>query len=150
MNRIDRLTAILIQLQTRRILPAREIARRYGISLRTVYRDIRALEDAGVPLGAEPGRGYFLAEGYHLPPVMFTQDEAGALLLGAKLIEKFSDSSTNRHFAGALDKIKAILGETDQDVLNQLDALVTVLSLAPQDREQLPGGAHRLPFQLQE
>jgi predicted DNA-binding transcriptional regulator YafY len=139
MNRIDRLTAILILLQTRRILPAREIARRYGISLRTVYRDIRALEDAGVPVGAEPGQGYFLAEGYHLPPVMFTPDEAGALLLGAKLIEKFSDKSVNQHFSGALDKIKAVLGEADQDYLNQLDALVTVLSMAPRDREHRPG-----------
>jgi predicted DNA-binding transcriptional regulator YafY len=139
MNRIDRLTAILIQLQTRRMLPAREIAERYGISLRTVYRDIRALEDAGVPVGAEPGKGYFLAEGYHLPPVMFTPDEAGALLMGAKLIEKFSDSSVSRHFAGALDKIKAVLGETDQDYLNQLDSLVTVLTMAPQDQGQFPG-----------
>jgi predicted DNA-binding transcriptional regulator YafY len=139
MNRIDRLTAILILLQTRRILPAREIARRYGISLRTVYRDIRALEDAGVPVGAEPGKGYFLAEGYHLPPVMFTPDEAGALLLGAKLIEKFSDGSANQNFAGALDKIKAVLEEADQDYMNQLDALVTVLSIAPRDREPLPG-----------
>jgi predicted DNA-binding transcriptional regulator YafY len=138
MNRIDRLTAILIQLQTRRILPAREIAERYGISLRTVYRDIRALEDAGVPVGAEAGRGYFLAEGYHLPPVMFTPDEAGALLLGGKLIEKFSDSGVSRHFAGALDKIKAVLGESDKDYLNRLDALVTVLSIAPRDRAQFP------------
>lgn len=139
MNRIDRLTAILILLQTRRLLPAREIARRYGISLRTVYRDIRALEDAGVPVGAEAGKGYFLAEGYHLPPVMFTPDEAGALLLGAKLIEKFSDNSVSRQFAGALDKIKAVLGTADQDYLNQLDALVTVLSMAPRDQGKSPG-----------
>jgi predicted DNA-binding transcriptional regulator YafY len=139
MNRIDRLTAILIQLQTRRMLPAREIARRYGISLRTVYRDIRALEDAGVPVGAEAGKGYFLAEGYHLPPVMFTPDEAGALLLGAKLIEKFSDNSVSQNFAGALDKIKAVLRESDQDYLNQLDDLVTVLSIAPQHQRHFPG-----------
>jgi predicted DNA-binding transcriptional regulator YafY len=138
MNRIDRLTAILIQLQTRRVLPAREIAGRYGISLRTVYRDIRALEEAGIPVGAEPGRGYFLAEGYRLPPVMFTPDEAGALLLGGKLIEKFSDRSANQHFAGALDKIKAVLGESDQDYLNQLDDRVTVLSMAPRDQGQVP------------
>jgi predicted DNA-binding transcriptional regulator YafY len=139
MNRIDRLTAILIQLQTRRMLPAREIAERYGISLRTVYRDIRALEDAGVPVGAAPGKGYFLAEGYHLPPVMFTPDEAGALLLGAKLIDKFSDRGVSRHFAGALDKIKAVLGQTDQDYVNRLDALVTVLSAVPESKRQFPG-----------
>jgi predicted DNA-binding transcriptional regulator YafY len=139
MNRIHRLTAILIQLQTRRVLPAREIAQRYGISLRTVYRDIRALEDAGVPVGAEAGKGYFLAEGYHLPPVMFTLDEAGALLLGAKLIDKFSDSSVSQHFAGALDKIKAVLRKTDQDYVNRLDALVTVLSAVPQSKGPFPG-----------
>jgi predicted DNA-binding transcriptional regulator YafY len=69
---------------------------------------------------------------------MFTPDEAGALLLGGKLIEKFSDSSVRRHFAGALDKIKAVLGQSDQDYLNRLDALVTVLSMAPQARAQLP------------
>lgn len=137
MNRIDRLTAILIQLQTRRMLPAREIAERFGISLRTVYRDIRALEDAGVPVGAEAGKGYFLADGYHLPPVMFTPDEAGALLLGAKLIEKFSDRSINQHFSGALDKIKVVMGGADQDYLNRLDALVTVLKAVPDDRRSM-------------
>jgi predicted DNA-binding transcriptional regulator YafY len=72
MKRIDRFTAILLQLQTKRILPGKEIAARFGICLRTVHRDIRAPEDAGVPTGSEPGLGHFLAPGYHLPPVMFT------------------------------------------------------------------------------
>ena len=61
----------------------------------------RALEDAGVPIGSEPGLGYFLAPGYHLPPVMFTNKEARALLLGGKLVEKFSDLAVNRHYACA-------------------------------------------------
>ena len=64
MNRIDRLTAILIHLQSKKIVPAREIADRFEISTRTVYRDIRALEDAGVPIGAETGKGYFIIDGY--------------------------------------------------------------------------------------
>jgi predicted DNA-binding transcriptional regulator YafY len=135
MNRIDRLTAILIMLQAKRVVRAREIAARYGISLRTVYRDIRALEDAGIPIGAQSGTGYFLAEGFHLPPVMFTQDEAGALLLGAKLVEKFSDMRVNQHFSGALDKIKAVLGDAAQDSLNRLDNLITVLFAAPSGGE---------------
>lgn len=139
MKRIDRLTAILILLQAKRIVTAREIAARYAISLRTVYRDIRALEEAGVPVGAEAGKGYFLTEGFHLPPVMFTAQEAGALLLGAKLVEKFSDIGVNRSFAEALDKIKAVLGNTDQDHLNRLDALVTVLNAVPAGREGFPG-----------
>ena len=128
MNRIDRLTAILILLQSKRVIKAHEVAERFAISLRTVYRDIRALEDAGIPVGAQAGTGYFLTEGYHLPPVMFTRREAGALLLGAKLIEKFSDMMVNRHFAGALDKIKAVMGQADQDNLNRLDNLITVLN----------------------
>jgi len=139
MNRIDRLTAILIMLQTKRVVTAREIALRYGISLRTVYRDIRALENAGIPIGAQAGRGYFLAEGFHLPPVMFTRDEAGALLLGAKLVEKFSDIRVNQHFAGALDKIRAVMGDADQESLRRLDNLITVLTAAPLGNEGLAG-----------
>ena len=130
MNRIDRLTAILILLQSRRIVTARLMAERFGISLRTVYRDVRALEEAGVPIGAEAGVGYFLAEGFHLPPVMFTSEEAGALLLGGKLIERFSDGEASRRFANALDKIRAVLGRADKAYINRLDDLVTVLKAA--------------------
>ncbi len=78
MNRIDRLTAILIQLQSKKIVKAEEIANRFEISLRTVYRDVKALMEAGVPIGSEAGTGYFIVDGYHLPPVMFSQDEASA------------------------------------------------------------------------
>jgi predicted DNA-binding transcriptional regulator YafY len=127
MNRIDRLTAILVQLQTKRIVSGKEIAERFGISVRTVYRDIRTLENAGVPIGSEVGRGYFLAEGYHLPPVVLTTDEAGALMMGSKLIEKFSDLSVNRHFAMALDKIKAVMGKSEKEHLNTLSSYIEVL-----------------------
>lgn len=72
MNRINRVTSILIQLQSKKIIPAKEIAQRFNISLRTVYRDIRTLEEAGIPIGSEAGKGYFLVEGFLLPPVMFT------------------------------------------------------------------------------
>lgn len=138
MNRIDRLTAILIHLQSKRLVTAREIAERFDISLRTVYRDIRALEDAGVPIGAEAGKGYFIVEGYHLPPVMLTEDEAGALLLGAKLIERFSDSSVKEHFDASLYKIKSVLKTQDKDYLNTLDAHIEVLDRNHRIREGFP------------
>jgi len=67
MNRIDRLTAILIHLQSKKIVKAEEMADRFEISLRTVYRDVRALMEAGVPIGSEAGKGYFIVDGYHLP-----------------------------------------------------------------------------------
>jgi predicted DNA-binding transcriptional regulator YafY len=135
MNRIDRLTAILIQLQSRRIVKASEIAARFEISLRTVYRDIRALEEAGIPIGAEPGKGYYIIEGYHLPPVMFTRDEAGALLIGGKLVDKFSDKSINRSFIDALYKIKAVLGLGDKDHLDILNNHIEVLTFSNKDKE---------------
>ena len=80
MNRIDRLNAILIQLQTKRKIKAQEIADKFGISLRTVYRDVKALEEAGVPVIGEAGSGYQLMEGYRLPPVQFCREEAAALI----------------------------------------------------------------------
>ncbi|HEY8512458.1 MAG TPA: HTH domain-containing protein, partial [Cyclobacteriaceae bacterium] len=86
MNRIDRLTAILIHLQSKRLVKAEELASRFDISLRTVYRDVKALMEAGVPIGSEAGVGYFIVDGYHLPPVMFSQEEAGAMLLAGKLV----------------------------------------------------------------
>ena len=73
MDRLTRLTTILIQLQSKRIVVAKEIADRFGISLRTVYRDIKTLQEAGVPIASKNGKGYFLVSGYHLPPVMLTE-----------------------------------------------------------------------------
>lgn len=126
MNRIDRLTAILIQLQTKRWVTALEIAERYEISQRTVYRDIRALEEAGVPIGAEPGKGYFIVDGYHLPPVMFTREEAGAMLLAGKLVDKLTDSSIRKSYLNATDKIKSILPEKEKMTLDEMNSQVEV------------------------
>jgi predicted DNA-binding transcriptional regulator YafY len=121
MNRIDRLSAILIMLQTKKLVKAAEIAERFEISLRTVYRDMRALNEAGVPIGAEAGIGYYLIEGYHLPPVMFTPEEAGSLLIAQKLINCFSDKSVKHNFDLAADKIKSVLPDSHQQFLGQVD-----------------------------
>jgi predicted DNA-binding transcriptional regulator YafY len=130
MNHIERLNAILIHLQSKRIVKASEVAKRFDISLRTVYRDIRALEASGVPIGAEAGVGYFLMENYKLPPVMFTKEEASALLFGEKLIEKMSDDQMKSDFCSALTKIKAILNPEDKDRLEKLQNQISVLNFA--------------------
>ena len=127
MNHIERLNAILIQLQSKRIVKASEIAERFDISLRTVYRDIRALEASGVPIGAEAGVGYFLMHNYKLPPVMFTREEASALLFGEKLIEKMSDDPMKFEFSSAITKIKAILNPEEKDRLEKLNGQISVL-----------------------
>lgn len=120
MNRIDRLTAILIQLQSKKIIKAEEIANRFEISLRTVYRDVKALMEAGVPIGSEAGTGYFIVDGYHLPPVMFSQEEASAMMMAGKLVEQMTDHSVRSAFDGALMKIKSVLNEAQKDHLEIL------------------------------
>jgi len=126
-NRIDRLHAILTHLQSKKKVKAREVADRFQISLRTVYRDVKALEESGVPVIGEAGSGYTIMEGYRLPPVMFTQEEASALLMGAKLAEQLTDASVKKYFDAALFKIKAILRTTDKDYVDQLTDHIEVL-----------------------
>jgi predicted DNA-binding transcriptional regulator YafY len=128
MNRIDRLTAILIQLQGKRVVKAAEIAERFEISLRTVYRDVKALQESGVPIGAEAGTGYYIVDGYHLPPIMFNKEEAAALLTGEKLMEKFGDRSSGRLFSSAMQKIRAVLRNSDKDYLESLESSIEVFS----------------------
>ena len=127
MNRIDRVSAILIQLQTKKLVKASEIAERFGISLRTVYRDIKALEEAGVPIGAEAGKGYYIVDGYHLPPVMFTREEAGSIVIAEKLVDKFSDELSRKHFNSATIKIKSVLPSREKDYLEKVNNQVHVL-----------------------
>lgn len=138
MNRIDRLTAILIQLQSKRIVKAEEIAQRFEISLRTVYRDVRALMEAGVPIGSEAGTGYFIVDGYHLPPVMFSQDEASAMLLAGKLVERMTDHSVKKAFESALLKIKSVLNDDEKDHLELLQATVEVSRMSQSASAQFP------------
>ena len=126
MNRIDRLAAILIHLQSKRIVKAEEMAERFEISLRTVYRDVKALMEAGVPIGSEAGTGYFIVDGYHLPPVMFSQEEASAMLLAGKLVEKMTDQSVLKAFESALMKIKSVLNDREKDHLEELHSSVEV------------------------
>jgi predicted DNA-binding transcriptional regulator YafY len=127
-NRIDRLSAILIQLQAKPLVKAQDLAAKFSISLRTVYRDVKALEEAGVPIIGEAGTGYKLMEGYKLPPVMFNQDEAAALLTAAKLMQSMSDAPTSKHYHSALDKIKAVLRLAEKHHIAELDDHIAVVS----------------------
>jgi len=127
MNRFDRVTAILIQLQAKRVVSGPALAAQFGVSLRTIYRDLRTLEQAGVPLIGEPGVGYSLADGYRLPPVMFTREEATALLTAEKLAARLTDAPTARLSASAMDKLRAVLRRPDRDYLETLAPHIQVL-----------------------
>ncbi len=121
MNRLDRLQAILTTLQSKRVVRAEELATRFEVTKRTIYRDIRTLEMGGVPIGAEAGLGYFLNEGYHIPPVMFTNDEARALLLAGKMVAHFTDQTVAKHYQDALTKVRSVLDMEKKDELESLD-----------------------------
>ncbi len=126
MNRIDRLHAILTHLQSKKRVTAQQLADRFDLSLRTVYRDIKALEESGVPVSGEAGVGYSVMEGYRLPPVMFTQEEATALLLSAKLAEQLTDDSVRKQMEAAIYKVKAVLRANDKDFVDTLTPLINV------------------------
>lgn len=119
-KRLSRLSAILTQLQTKRLTTATSLADKFNVSLRTIYRDIRALEQAGVPILTEDGKGYTLMEGYKIPPVMFSEGQANALILAEQLVLKNKDSSFVKDYTEAIDKIKAVLKQVDKDKANLL------------------------------
>jgi predicted DNA-binding transcriptional regulator YafY len=130
MNRIDRISAILIQLQSRRVVKAQSIADRFDISLRTVYRDMRTLEEAGVPIIGEAGVGYSLADGYRLPPIAFTIEEATAFITAEKLVETLTDEVNGGNYRSAMFKVRAVLRNADKDYLAGMDSRIEVLKSA--------------------
>lgn len=121
MNRLDRLIAIITVLQSRKYVTAEQIAEKFGMSIRTVYRDIKALGESGIPIGFEPAKGYFIVQGYFLPPVSFSSEEANALLLMETLTYGFTDKSIQKHYASALNKVKAVLRLTQKENLEALN-----------------------------
>ncbi|SNR16886.1 DeoR family transcriptional regulator [Tenacibaculum jejuense] len=112
--RISRLTAIITQLQSKKIVTATYLAEKFGVSVRTIYRDIRTIEDSGIPVYTEEGKGYSLLEGYYLPPVMFTEEEANALITAAYLIGKNKDQSLVENYENAITKIKSVFRKQQQ------------------------------------
>ncbi len=125
MNRINRITAILTQLQSKRVVTAQTIADRFEISLRTVYRDIKSLQEAGVPIGSENGVGYFIVDGYRLPPIMFTEEEANAMITADKLVSQKNDASLTKNYTSALIKIKSVLRNQQKEKIELLDSRIS-------------------------
>ena len=130
-KRFDRIIAILIQLQSKKIVKAQELADRFEVSLRTIYRDIRTLEASGVPIYSEAGVGYALMEGYRLPPVMFTREEVGSFIAAEKLMQKFTDPSMGSHYASAMYKLKSVLRSTDKDWLSNIESSILMQNKEP-------------------
>ena len=122
MNRIDRLFGILTLLQSKKYLTGEKIAEKFHISIRSVYRDIKALNEQGIPVSFEPHRGYFIVNGFFLQPVSFSTEEANALLLMESIVSAFADKATQHHYSSALTKIKSVLRSSQKDSVERLAA----------------------------
>src|ERR1700712_3673628 len=122
MNRIDRLFGILTLLQSKKFVTGEKIAEKFNISIRSVYRDIKALNEQGIPVSFEPHRGYFIVNGYFLQPVSFSTEEANALLLMESIVSAFADKSIHHHYSSALTKVKSVLRSSQKDSIEKLAA----------------------------
>lgn len=124
MNKFDRVISTLILLQSKKIVTAAELSERFDVSLRTVYRDIRTLETAGVPIAGEPGVGYSILPGYRLPPVIFDEQEALSMLAVEKFVGTVMDVDTAKSYQSALTKIKAVLRSAEKEAVEALDGSI--------------------------
>ena len=110
MRRADRLLQIVqILRRNRRPVAASAIAEELEVSLRTLYRDMVALESSGVPVRGEAGVGYVLEGGYDLPPLMFNADEVEAIMLGARMVDGRGDEALSRAAQDVIAKIETVL-----------------------------------------
>lgn len=135
MNRIDRLMGIMTLLQSKKYCTAEQLSDKFVISIRTVYRDVKALSEIGIPVHFENGKGYYISQGYFLPPLSLTIEEANALILLNTLADKFTDNSIVKHSHSALTKIKAILRYSDKHKAEELSSQINVY-ISPDDKNK--------------
>ncbi len=138
MLKLDRLLSIVLMLHSKRLLRATDLSAHFGVSLRTIYRDINTLCEAGVPIAAEAGVGYSLVKGYSLPPVMFSNEEATALLIATEFLKKMSPNIDLRnHSASAVAKITSILPDDLKERIHDLQNTTAVLSSRAADPQHI-------------
>ncbi|MEM7114700.1 MAG: YafY family protein [Chloroflexota bacterium] len=130
MTRTDRLMAYLVMFQSRGLIRAQDLAARFEVSERTVYRDIDALCQVGVPIYGVAGEGYRLMDGYYLPPIMFSPEEARALVLALSMFMGFTvDGVTRASAENARDKIQAILPNRQKEEVEVLTAVLNFYAM---------------------
>lgn len=126
MTQLARIINILTLLKSKRVVTATELANKYEVSVRTIYRDIRKLEESGVPVITLEGRGYTLMDGYTVAPVQFTQEQANALITAQHLVEQTNDLSFSKSFEEALTKIKSVFRNSIQEKSEMLNSKIHV------------------------
>lgn len=128
MNKAERLFQLVMLLRSRRTaMTAEAIAETMCVSVRTVYRDVQSLALSGVPVDGEPGVGYMIRSGNHLPPLIFTPDELQALIVGSRMAQAFTDQDLAQGARSAELKIRSILTEPLQRHAEQQPYRIPIL-----------------------
>lgn len=126
LKKFNRIVSILTILQSKKIIKAQDLANRFEVSLRTIYRDIRSLEKSGIPIISEAGTGYSIMEGYRLPPVMFSREEAFSFITAEKLMTTLTDPGIRTHYESAITKIKSVLRSTEKDMVTHIENRIDI------------------------
>jgi len=153
MRRADRLFQIIQGLHHDRVVTARQLAEQLEVSERTIYRDIQDLSLSGVPITGEAGLGYRLMKGFHLSPLMFNEEELAALLLGARMVQGWTDRSLARAAQQAMAKIEHVIPDHLKPELERQEIMVPAFpfSLTVSDELEVLRGAikqqHKVHFE---
>ncbi|RMZ59347.1 YafY family transcriptional regulator [Chryseobacterium nematophagum] len=137
LKKLDRVTAILTQLQSKPIVRAQDLAQKFDVSVRTIYRDIKTLENAGIPIIGEAGSGYSLMDGYKLPPVMFTKEEVLSFIAAEKLMQKFLHESLGSHYQTAMEKVRSVLKYSDKNLIENIEKQIDVFNYHAKTEDNL-------------
>ena len=133
MSQLSRLISILTMLKSKRLLTATELAEKYDVSIRTIYRDIRKLEEAGIPVYTIEGRGYSLMDNYTVAPVQFSEKQANALITAQHIVNQSKDRSFINDFNDALTKIKSVFRSSIQEKSELLHDKIHLLNWSYED-----------------
>jgi len=137
LKKLDRVTAILTQLQSRPLVRAQDLAEKFDVSIRTIYRDVKTLENAGIPIIGEAGSGYSLMDGYKLPPVMFTKEEVLSFITAEKLMQKFSHQSLGNHYQTAMEKVRSVLRYSDRNLIENIEKQIDIFNYQPKTEDTI-------------
>ncbi len=138
MNQLPRLISILTLLKSKRVITSTELSEKFDVSVRTIYRDIRKLEEAGVPVITIEGVGYSLMDGYTVAPVQFSEKEANALITAHQIVKGSKDESLLSDLEEAMVKIKSVFRSS---ILEKSEALSKQIHIFDTTRENINSNA---------
>ncbi|MFN8672858.1 MAG: YafY family protein [Candidatus Sericytochromatia bacterium] len=136
MNKTDRLLAIVLELEVKKLQTAEQLAKKFEVSKRTIYRDIDSLCQSGVPIISKQGEGYSLVKGYFLPPISFSLHEANILLLGVNFVKNSFDADYQKISENVENKIKINLSKDLEEKVLKLKDKFNLFNLLEDNKQK--------------